>query len=133
MRSLDVFVTNGTQEWRGIGKEGACPALSHALATPKCFLRPRGLSPVLSPSVPLRGGESAPPASGCLLSPCGSGTCHRENGVGLRSFSGAAEEGSAGAPMLGGSEQLLSPPEQIARNALRLSLLYPAFARLFSF
>jgi hypothetical protein len=44
VRSLDVFVTNGTPEWRGIGKEGGVAELGHALATPKCFLRQRGLS-----------------------------------------------------------------------------------------
>lgn len=58
MRSLAVFVTNGTPEWRGIGKEGAWPTLSHALATPKCFLRPRGLSRVRRVSGSRLGAES---------------------------------------------------------------------------
>lgn len=64
MRSLAVFVTNGTPEWRGIGKEGAWPTLSHALATPKCFLRPRGLSRVLRVSGSRLGAESRLAARG---------------------------------------------------------------------
>lgn len=78
MRSLAVFVTNGTPEWRGIGKEGAWP---HAQPRP-------GHAKVFSAAAwaeqspesiwePLRGRKSTPRASGCPLSPAARGPATR--------------------------------------------------------